>query len=186
MRAARSVWQPAGTQMSNRKSNDPWADREHPVKENMAFQKKNWAAQRIGWMVLLLVVVLALLGLFSDGPLSHARAVSADGSLQVEYQRFLKHGAESDLRIIAAPASPQREISITMDRALADSMSVEYLMPQPEASSGGEQGLQLTYAAPEREPAILSLKIRPGSFGRVRGRVSFADQSVVLNQFIYP
>ena len=172
--------------MSNRKSSDPWASRDHPVQENMAFQKKNWVAQRIGWGLLALIVVLALLGLFSDGPLSQARAVSADGSLQVEYQRFLKHGAESDLRIIAATAAPQGEISITMDRALADSMSVEYLMPLPQASSGGAQGLQLTYAAPEREPAILALKIRPDSFGRVRGRVSFADQSVVLNQFIYP
>ena len=131
-------------------------------------------------------MILAFAGLFSNGPLSEARAVSADGSLQVEYQRFLRHGAESDLRIVAAPATAQGDISIVLDRALADSMSVEYLMPRPQASAGGADGLQLTYAAPEREPAILSLKIRPDSFGLVRGRVSFADQSVELNQFIYP
>lgn len=53
-----------------REKNDTWRDRTHPIKEDMAFQRATWRAQRIGWLILWLIVVLALLGLFSDGLLS--------------------------------------------------------------------------------------------------------------------
>lgn len=46
--------------------------RRYPIAEDMALQCRIWRFERIGWWGLGLVVLLALLGLFSRGPLSRA------------------------------------------------------------------------------------------------------------------
>lgn len=47
-----------------------------PVRENMPLQIRGWQIERVGWYGLLLLVALALAGLFSKGPLSDARLAS--------------------------------------------------------------------------------------------------------------
>lgn len=44
------------------------------IEEDLDFQRRMWRLQQIGWALLVLVVVAALLGLFGKGPLSRAVA----------------------------------------------------------------------------------------------------------------
>lgn len=43
-----------------------------------------WRLQQMGWVVMGLIVVLALLGVFGTGPLSWSRATAPDGSIEIE------------------------------------------------------------------------------------------------------
>jgi hypothetical protein len=43
---------------------DELASREYPVREHMGFQRRMWVIERIGWLVLAAITLLALLGLF--------------------------------------------------------------------------------------------------------------------------
>lgn len=42
----------------------------YPVREHMRFQRRFWVVERIGWMVLAAIPLLALTGVFADGALS--------------------------------------------------------------------------------------------------------------------
>jgi hypothetical protein len=75
-------------------------DRE-AFESELAFHQREWRLQRIGWGLLALFLLLALGGLFGDGPLSHSRDASAAGS--VEYERFVRDGLATEL--IVTPAS---------------------------------------------------------------------------------
>ena len=98
--------------------------------EDPVFERRQWRMERIAWTLLGVVVLLALTGLLgAGGPLSTTHAVSADGSLRVEYPRFARRQAESDITLhVAVPGDGP--LRITLDRARsvvgagADSLAV--------------------------------------------------------------
>src|SRR3712207_4138009 len=49
------------------------------VAEDLTFQRREWAAQRVGWVLLALVIAAALAGLLGRGPLSTTRRESDGG-----------------------------------------------------------------------------------------------------------
>src|SRR5688500_16756978 len=54
--------------------------------ESMGLHKTGWAIQRVGWIVLFVIVVLAALGLFGSGILSQ-RTKEVSGNM-IEYERY--------------------------------------------------------------------------------------------------
>uniref|UniRef100_A0A1I7YW47 CinA domain-containing protein n=1 Tax=Steinernema glaseri TaxID=37863 RepID=A0A1I7YW47_9BILA len=67
--------------------------------EDMSMQQRVWRFERVGWYLLVIVVLLALAGLFGNGPLSDAEVVSQDGRVKVEYQRLSRSGTTDNLYI---------------------------------------------------------------------------------------
>ena len=60
------------------------------LNQNLIFQKRFWRAQRIGWGVLTVALLAALLGVFGSGPLSHTTVSDASGRLTITYERFAR------------------------------------------------------------------------------------------------
>ena len=58
------------------------------ITEDMSFQNLTWKIQRIGWVIMFILVLLALLGLFGDGLLADTTAGSSEAGLSIEYPRY--------------------------------------------------------------------------------------------------
>lgn len=56
--------------------------------QDIDFQRRSWAVQRVGWGVMALVALAALLGLFGPGPINNAITGSKEAPLWLEYKRF--------------------------------------------------------------------------------------------------
>ena len=70
------------------------------IDEDISFQKKEWFFQRIGMALLWLFVVAALLGFTGmGGPLSRGEAGEPGGPVHVEYERFVRRGGLSTLKL---------------------------------------------------------------------------------------
>lgn len=65
---------------------DEFKSRYYPIHEQMGVQRLTWVVERIGWLMLGAITLLALSGFFGTGLLS-SRTISA-GGLTVEYERF--------------------------------------------------------------------------------------------------
>lgn len=50
----------------------PSRQRSLQIREDPAFQHRQWRVQRVGWLTIGLLLVLALAGVFGKGPASHA------------------------------------------------------------------------------------------------------------------
>lgn len=86
-------------------SSDPLLEGEEAGQRTTAIE---WRLQQLGWAVMALIVVLALLGVFSTGPLSWSSTTAADGTVEVQYQRFVRNGGDNTL-FAAHPRLGRRE-----------------------------------------------------------------------------
>lgn len=165
---------------------DELRPREHPIHEHIALQARSWRFERCLWGVLGIVVVLAVGGLFSSGPLSDRTVSTADGHLSVTYQRFALNGGASDLTVTAR-ADEHGEVVLWMDGAFYANFTVETLSPAPIESRSRGEGVELRFKAPPDGDAMLYFSIRATGLGRVYSTIGSPGRaSVVVNQFVYP
>jgi hypothetical protein len=116
----------------------------HELDRHLPFQRREWRAQQIGWLAL---------GLFGGGPLSSARAATADGGLAVEYQRFVRAGAAQRLRFeIATPGAGPVELRLS--RGYLDAVRVEHVLPSPASTSATPEWTTFVFAPGTRTVTV--------------------------------
>lgn len=165
---------------------DEQPPRQHPVHEDMRLQRRVWRFERIGWYVLLGIVVLTLAGLFGNGPLSQRSAGSLDGRITCEYQRFTRSGSTSSM-LIRAQGEPNSQVALLLDGPLFADLNIESLQPQPFLSLSHGLAFLLHLGTDKEGVATLHLTFGNGGVGAYAGRVSLASGSVVrLSTFVYP
>lgn len=159
------------------------------VSEDMDLQRRTWRIERVGWIVMALVVLAALFGLFSTGPLSTATARDPAGLVSVEYDRFARHIAPSTLRVeVSAGAAAGDRIALRMNRDLAEAIRIEQMQPQPEQAKATPDGTIFVFNLAEQDqPGRVRFAIRPEAIGLLRGELGVAGQPPArLTQFVYP
>jgi hypothetical protein len=123
--------------------------RELEIKQDLVFQRREWAVQRIGWWILTAFVVAALLGLFGGGPLSSARAGHPDAPLRVEYERFVRVGAPTRLTLRGnmTGLTPRSGLRLRIRRDYFEAFRVERIAPEPASIAIGDEEVDLHFGA---------------------------------------
>lgn len=164
---------------------DDFRPREHPFDDEIAFQHKEWKVERVGWSLLLTLVLLAGMGLFAEGLLSERTETSADGALQLEYPRFMRKGARSTMQI-TLQGQPRASLQVTLEAPFLHAHNVEIIQPYPPISSSEQGGLRLTVLADQAGRASIHLTVRAERVGPTHLGVRFGEHHFWLWQFIYP
>lgn len=161
-------------------------DRRHPVDEDIALQRRIWRFERVGWYVLVAVVLLTLCGLFSRGLLSATTVISPQKDLTVEYERFHRSGGMNSM-VIRSRGEPGKPHTVVLGNAMMEGFSIDSIQPQPISSAGTHQGLKLTLTGDDRGDSTLYLAWRSDGLGLFKSRISVeGGGQVSINQFIYP
>lgn len=156
-----------------------------PVEENMRVQQRFWFVEQLGCVVLAAIVVLTLLGAFSNGLLSDSVRASPGHGLQVEYERFLRNGATTSM-VIEARQAGDAPVKITLTGEQFDNTTLESLYPQPLVSASLRDGLVFSVQPDANGRARLYLSLRADGVGLFDSQVGMAGETVPLRQFIYP
>ncbi|AJQ46895.1 MULTISPECIES: hypothetical protein [Pseudomonas] len=165
---------------------DELISRHHPVDEDMPMQHRVWRFERVGWYTLVLLVMLALAGLFGNGPLSDAQAVSTDGRIEVDYQRLSRTGSIDNLRITVRGA-PGEQVIVLLGGTLLQTASIETMQPQPQMSRSHGEALLLELGTGKDGIATLYLTLRSEHVGILEGIVRAGQASAVnFSTFLYP
>ncbi|MGW7774019.1 hypothetical protein ACTWM0_13825 [Pseudomonas machongensis] len=165
---------------------DEWASRRNPVQEDMSMQKRVWRFERVGWYVLVIIVLLALAGLFGNGPLSDAEVVSPDGRVKVEYQRLSRSGTTDNL-YITVRGEPGQPVEIELEGSLLRAASIETMQPEPKRSMSHGPALLLQLGTHKDGVATLYLTLRSDHVGTLEGVVRAGPRSAVhFSTFLYP
>jgi hypothetical protein len=159
------------------------------IQQNIEFQQREWVLQRIAWVVIVLILIAACLGLFGHGLLSGATAESPGGELRVSYDRFDRRAAPSHLEIKIAPGAGQDgRIELWIERAYLERAEVRTISPEPESGRADDDRFVYVFSAvdPDR-PQIVTFQLVHDRFGRERGELGLIDgPSVALSQFVFP
>jgi hypothetical protein len=159
--------------------------RQPPFPEDIVRQCSEWRIERLGWVVMALLVLAALLGAFSHGPLSDATTTGSGGNLSVAYERLVHKTARHQFVITLARA-PQ-DARIRLSPSFLQSYDIEVLYPVPLHSTSGTDGLDLTFAPSAAGDLTVHIGARAKRFGLATLSVEAGDQSrASFTQLIYP
>lgn len=164
----------------------PTKGRRPGIEEDLAFQQKDWRVQRVGWAGFALVILAGLAGLLGSGPLSNARTGGGDAP-EVQYQRFVRHGAQADLtiRTVAASAEPLR---VAISRAYLAAVHLQQVLPTPQRVHHAGSMLVYTFERPEQADNVdVRFVFQPDELGYHEAWISTGTGSAAaIRQFTYP
>ena len=135
--------------------------------KSTGFMRRNWQVQRVGWVLMALVVLLGLAGLFGRGPLTR-RDASAPG-LALQYQRVLRLEATESLEF-TLEARREGEAGLELDSGFVNRTQIERIIPEPREISVSPAGQRLSFPAAGSGSLAVRVLFVPKKLGRLRGR----------------
>lgn len=159
------------------------------IEQDMEFERRDWVMQRVGWIVMLLMVVAALLGFLGQGPLTRLTAGGRGGPLAVEYYRFDRVQSPADLKVSLMPGSDaEGEVRVWIERQYMESISVEQITPEPAETEVWPDRLVFTFKRGDADgEAAIIFRFRHEEFGSHDARVGIVGgPEVSFSQFVYP
>jgi len=185
-----SLWV-AGIVVAHRGRVDPVRSEGLELEEHVGFQHRDWLAQRIAWVLMVLFVGAAAVGLFGSGPLSRARA-DVPGLMTLEYDRFGRLETTEALKVRLEPAATRGgTVRLWVTREFLESARVESVVPPPtrvELADG-----RLVYVFDVDEPGVpmnVTFNVQPEEIGRSEARLGLDSaagrRDVAFRRFVYP
>jgi hypothetical protein len=159
------------------------------ISQNLNFQRRSWAIQRLGWVMLALLILAACLGLFGSGPLSQAMTGRQEDPLSVQYHRFWRLKSPMSLRLHFGPqATRSGQARVWLSRSYLEAMSVQHVTPQPQQVEAGPDRLTYVFTlSPPERPTTVTFNIEPETPGSVSGQAGLENGlTVSFRHFIYP
>jgi hypothetical protein len=99
--------------------------------------------QHLAWGALALFVAAGAVGLFGNGPWN--RATRTGDGIRLEYERVLRVGAGSDVRLALEPPSPDRvRLALAFD---ARRLRIQQVFPEPRRQRAQPDGAELEFAS---------------------------------------
>ncbi|HET7584279.1 MAG TPA: hypothetical protein VFK13_05195 [Gemmatimonadaceae bacterium] len=160
------------------------------VDQALEGQGRGWRAQRVGWVLMLLIVLAGLLGLAGRGPLATATAGGGDAALRIEYQRFARHGSPLRLVLHVAPNVAARDstVRVWIGRRLLQAAEVSDILPTPAATAAGPDGdiYAFRVADPARD-ATIAFDVQPQAYWSHHASVRLVGRpAVAFTVFVFP
>jgi hypothetical protein len=159
------------------------------IDEDIDFQKRSWSVQRAGWVVMLLIVAAALLGLFGGGPVSNAHAGDAN-LLSIDYERFvrLESPEKITLNIGGAAARGGSSIDLWIDRGWLAKHDVNSIVPEPSETRVTPDKVIYRFDVDSTGvPTRIEFDLETKAMGVLKGRAGIAGGNpVTFNQLAYP
>jgi hypothetical protein len=158
------------------------------IDQDLDFQRGEWRVQRVLWVAGAILLVLALLGLFGTGPISSTTAESADGSVTVDYHRFVRHDGRASLAFqVSNEQATNGEIELWISQDYINNVQVEDISPQPqEVRSAGDRAIYVFAIDEPGDPLNATFSLRPHHMGRLSGEAGSGDTTVRVDQISYP
>ena len=140
------------------------------IDEDLAFQRKEWFAQRAGIAMLSLFVLAALLGLTgAGGVLSHATAGERGGGVYVEYEKFVRRGAMATMTL-RFHSDPPGFIQFWVSAPYLARVRVDSVAPMPQTVTVEEARQVYTIRAASTDVAV-TIEMEHMTWGLLQGEV---------------
>jgi len=158
-----------------------------PVEENMRWVKTAWRLERIGFCLLGLFILYALLGGFSQGWLSDSLYHNEKNSTQITYEKYLRSDTESPL-IITYPYKEEKNDRIILKGKFVNEYDIINVSPE-SAVIHRSPGTMIIYP---NNPGLantdsVQLTLKPRKFGVYTLSVTANDNSpFIFKQIVFP
>ena len=156
--------------------------------ENMRFQQKEWLFQRIGWALMLLLIVAAMLGLTGPGLLSNVTLGDENSPVRIQYNRFDHWHRDGTMILTIHPSVVQDGAArIWLSKNIFEKIDHVRLHPMPESMHlSGDRVIYTFKVAQPNAPMMVQFAYEPNAMGMTRGRIGTDEYDTEFWQWIYP
>lgn len=156
--------------------------------DNLRPVRREWMAERIGWVVIAVLLTAALLGLLGPGPLSERTQACADGRLSVEYYAIERSEKPATLRILVKPARSEEYVRLGLSHTFTEEVSFENIVPEPEWMEMEDTRVVYVFrVADVSDSGLITCRYRYDEFGWMGYQVGLVDGSEIdVEQFVCP
>ena len=157
------------------------------IDQHERFQQREWAANRLGWVVLGLFIVAGLVGLLGAGPLSWTTTASRNGVVTVEHDRVTHFEADDSITLTIAPdAVVDGTATVQLTGSWPSGVDLTGISPEPAEQRAVRDGIVLELPVEGTGEVELSLSFRAQEIGTLSGDVTVGDETVSFSQFVLP
>jgi hypothetical protein len=158
------------------------------VFQDPRFSRREWIFERAMWALMLLFVLTAAVGVFGGGPLSRGRAATADGRMEIRYQRFVRYQTPTSIIVTLRRLSPEeRTIQLFVGHNLLQGFRLTQMSPQPQETVHVGGAIRYTFPIERGETQlVVRFEVEPDGLGFHETPVSCAGgETIVLRQFVW-
>ena len=166
--------------MSKQKHTVELVKTELEIDEDIKLHEKGWRFQRVGWWLILALVILAALGAFGDGILS--KETLSFNNTKLDYQRFHRQEARMDLKVELN--NPDTVFTISFPNQYLKNFKVESILPEPTETKIAND--QVNYYFNGQGQANVAFYLVPQKPGNINGSIRVNENQFALSHFIYP
>jgi hypothetical protein len=136
------------------------------IDQDMNFQRQQWRVQRSAWFAGVLILLLALTGIFGGGPLANATATDSDHVIDVDYERIDRRHSPSTLFFDVAPVGTQPTIELWISNSFLGNVELQTIVPEPNGAEAGPDRTLFAFSASDgNEPVRIRFDYEPTSIG---------------------
>ena len=149
-------------------------------------QRREWAVERFGWLLMALLLVAGSLGLFGGGPLAHSSR-AADG-VRLEFDRLVRHGVPTELRLSAgSPLAEGGKLRVALDWRFLKAFNIRDIRPTPISSASTGDHLDFEFAAAGGGENYIVFELEPLDAGIRPGEIVVGGETAVeFRQIVFP
>jgi hypothetical protein len=149
------------------------------IDEELGLHEKGWVIQRIGQIIVILVILAGALGAFGEGLFS--TTTPHTGNVNVEYEHFFRY--QTEMKILVT--SKEHISSISFPPQYVEKFKLIRFMPEPESNSTA--GREIIYSFLPGQNHLVSIYLETQSYGSISGSMKInGKDSIQLQHFIYP
>lgn len=159
------------------------------INQDVTYQEREWRTERLGWALLILLILVAVAGLFGNGPLSWTTVTTPDEALEVSYERFGRRGGSQDLTLRATSRSAENgEWHIEISSSYLASLEVSSITPEPESVEMVEGAARYNFSQATADADLeVIFAVMPRHVWSQRGELRLGDgEPVTVTQFFFP
>jgi hypothetical protein len=151
-------------------------------------QRRAGMIDRVGWILMLLIVIAAASGLFGNGPIGLAKAVDESEDLRVDYNRFGRYGADLTLRVqVRESAASQGEFQVWVSSEYLEGVKIDDISPAPDTAEVLDGGILYRFVGKQGDLKA-TFDLTGDSIGSLSGSVGLDGPITAahFSQFLYP
>lgn len=152
------------------------------IDQSLDFERRMHVVHRLAAVLGVLLFAAAIVGVFGEGPLTHASARSPNGVLSVDYDRFVRTAASTSFRLsIARRRGP---VSFAISNAFLEKASINSVGPDPSSETVLPD--RTVFTVQQTPPAPIVVTITPQKIGLHEVTIRTRGAQVSFKQFTYP
>ncbi len=155
----------------------------------MGYQEREWRLQPIGWALIWLLILAALLGGFGKGVLANAEASDPTGALTAKYARLERYRSPTTIEAIIGPEHAKAgKITLALDRDFVYAVDLTNIEPEPDAVKSDKDRILYEFEVTgEAQSAHIFINYEYGTIGPVRAHLGLdGGPALELKTFVYP